>query len=282
MQHTRVTFEGAGVGLVGDRRGDPDRPSVIFLHGGGQTRHSWGRTAEVIANGGWCTYSLDARGHGESGWSVDGAYSLGAFANDLIAVVDQLPDSPTIVGASLGGLTSILAIGRDRPDLAKGLVLVDIVPVMEKAGTDRIGVFMTANVEKGFGSLEEAAASVAAYNPHRTKPPDPEGLRKNLREREGRWYWHWDPAFIEGAWGDLPSEVRDTELMMRCARSIEVPILVVRGRMSDVITEKAARDFVADVPSAEYADVAEAAHMVAGDRNDAFTAEVIRFLGVLS
>jgi len=278
MKPTPVSFVGAGVTIAADRRGDPADPSVLFMHGGGQTRHSWGRTAEELAGHDWCTYTLDARGHGESEWSPDGDYSLGAFAADLISIVDQLPDTPAIVGASLGGLTSILAIGRDRPGLARGLVLVDIVPAMEKEGTDRIGAFMTANMASGFASLEEAAESVAAYNPHRPKPPSTDGLRKNLRERDGRWFWHWDPAFIRGSFGDLPSEVRDTALLMDCARTIQVPILVVRGRMSDVITEQAALDFVDQVPLASFSDVADAAHMVAGDRNDAFTAEVAGFL----
>ncbi len=275
---TRVIFEGAGVDLVADRRGDPADPSVLFLHGGGQTRHSWGRTADVLAGHGWCTYTIDARGHGESDWAADRNYRLGAFADDLVAVIDSLDQPPALVGASLGGLTSILAIGRDRPDLARGLVLVDIVPEMDKDGTDRIGEFMTANMRHGFGSLEEAAQAVAAYNPHRPKPPDPEGLRKNLRERDGRWFWHWDPAFIDGAFGDLPSEVMNTDFLMDCAARIPVPVLVVRGRMSDVVTEEAARRFVHHVPNGRYSDVAEAAHMVAGDRNDAFTTEVDQFL----
>jgi len=282
MEPTRVNFTGAGVTIAADRRGDPTDRSVLFMHGGGQTRHSWGRTAEELAGRGWCTYTLDARGHGESEWSPDGDYSLGAFATDLVSIVEQLSDTPAIVGASLGGLTSILAIGRDQPQLARGLVLVDIVPAMEKEGTDRIGAFMTANMNSGFASLEEAAGAVAAYNPHRAKPPSTEGLRKNLRRRDGRWFWHWDPAFIRGAWGDMPSEVRDTALMMECAKAIQIPILVVRGRMSDVITEEAARDFVARVPNASFSDVAEAAHMVAGDRNDAFTAEVSGFLDSLA
>ncbi len=282
MSLTPVTLQGAGVTIAADRRGDPADPSVLFLHGGGQTRHSWGGTADALAGHGWCTYNLDARGHGESGWSEQGRYSLGDFSADLVSVVDQLPDKPAIVGASLGGLASILAIGRDCPQLARGLVLVDIVPAMEKEGTDRIGAFMTANMASGFASLEEAAMAVAAYNPHRKRPPSTEGLSKNLRERDGRWFWHWDPEFIRGAFGDLPSEVRDTALLMECAKTIDVPILVVRGRMSDVITEQAARDFVARVPNASFSDVADSAHMVAGDRNDAFTREVSEFLDSLA
>src|SRR6185437_11055746 len=112
---TPFTFAGAdGIVLRGDRRGQPDAPAVVFLHGGGQTRFSWGGTASAVAERGWQAVTLDARGHGESGWSTDGDYRLSAFARDLDAALAALgqengsPAKPVVVGASLGGLTSIL------------------------------------------------------------------------------------------------------------------------------------------------------------------------------
>ena len=93
----------------------------------------------------WCTYTRFA-GHGESDWSAEANYSLQDFALDLISIADAVGSNPVIVGASLGGLTNLLAMGRERPGLG-GLVLVDIVPEMEQAGTDRIGAFMMRHVE---------------------------------------------------------------------------------------------------------------------------------------
>ena len=63
----------------------------------------------------------------------------------------------------------------------------------------RIGAFMSEHMEIGFGSLEEVADAVAAYNPHRPRPTDLSGLKKNVRQRaDGRWVWHWDPRFMSG------------------------------------------------------------------------------------
>jgi peroxiredoxin len=180
-----------------------------------------------------------------------------------------------VVGASLGGLTAVLFEGEIAPGASRAVVLVDVVPEMESAGTERIKDFMTDRIIEGFGSLEEAAAAVAAYNPHRPPPADLRGLAKNLREREGRWYWHWDPAFMtmKGV-----SEVSDIDRMRAAARGLTMPVLLVRGRMSDVVSEDGVRSFLEDCPHARYVDVSGAGHMVAGDRNDAFTHAVVDFL----
>ena len=272
-------FEGVGgVTLVGERRGDPADPAVIFLHGGGQTRHSWGRTAAAVAERGWCAWTLDARGHGESDWAPDGDYRLASFAGDVVRVMGEIGGRPPIVGASLGGLTALMPMGSVAPGAASGLVLVDIVPKMETKGTDRIRTFMEDRMFDGFGSLEEVADAVAAYNPHRERPTDLEGLRKNLRERDGRFYWHWDPDFIRSQPDRGPAEVADHDTMMDHALAITEPMMLVRGRMSDVVSAEGAREFLEAVPTARFVDVGEAGHMVAGDRNDAFTDAVVAFL----
>ena len=202
---TTFEFEGVeGLRLVGDERGEPGAHTVVLLHGGGQTRHWWGGTANVLADKGWRAITLDGRGHGESDWSPEQDYRLSAFAGDVKAFIDdRLSRPPFLIGASLGGLTSILLAGEIAPGIARGIVLVDIVPDMEQAGADRIQQFMAEHAKTGFDSLEEVADAVAAYNPHRPRPSDLSGLRKNVRERDGRFYWHWDPAFVGGT-ADLP------------------------------------------------------------------------------
>lgn len=277
----RFEFEGRdGIGLVGDRRGDPGHPPVVLLHGGGQTRHSWHGTAAAVAAAGWEAFTLDARGHGESEWSSRSDYRLSSFADDVRRFVGTLDARPFLIGASLGGLTSILLAGEMAPGIAAGVVLVDIIPDMEQAGADRIQAFMADRARTGFASLDEVADAIAAYNPHRPRPSDLSGLRKNVRERDGRFYWHWDPAFVGGTADLPPSEISDTERLERAVGVLAdtVPVLLVRGRMSDLVSEEKADAFRARFPKVEYVDVSGAGHMVAGDRNDAFTAAVLDFL----
>ena len=265
-----------GVDLVADAYGDPAHPPVLLLHGGGQTRFAWGGTAQQLAADGWHAVSMDLRGHGESAWAPDKDYSVDAFVDDVRAVVLQLGAPPVLVGASLGGIASLIAEGESHPSLAAALVLVDIAPRIEASGALRIIQFMAGRPE-GFASLDEAADAVAAYLPHRRRPSDLGGLAKNLRRMpDGRWRWHWDPAFLEPGHGPRPGQ--DTDRMRAAARRLRVPTLLVRGRLSDLLSEEGARDFLALVPHARFADVSDAGHMVAGDRNDRFTAAVLGFL----
>ncbi|PLX42914.1 MAG: alpha/beta hydrolase [Hyphomicrobiales bacterium] len=262
----------AGNQLVADIHGEG--APVLLLHGGGQTRHAWGGAARSLAGRGWRTYSLDQRGHGDSDWVASGAYHFADYAGDLCAVAgavrDELGMAPVVIGASLGGLAAMLA-QHEAPDLVRALILVDVTPRMEAQGVDRILSFMGENMGDGFASMEEAAEAVAAYLPHRTRPVNPVGLAKNLRRSpDGRLRWHWDPAFLT-AQSAAMQDYRETEQsLVNAARTISCPALLVRGAMSDLVSPELAEEFLNMVPHAEFADVRNAGHMVAGDENDVF------------
>jgi peroxiredoxin len=279
-----ITLEGRdGIRLAADAEGDPAAPPVLLFHGGGQTRHAWGTTLKVLGERGWRAYSVDLRGHGESEWADDGDYTMDAFAEDIRILSSGMPQPPALVGASLGGIASMAAIGEtDGPPIASALVLVDVAPTIEMDGALRIGAFMAEHMEDGFGSLEEVADAISAYNPHRPRPTDLSGLRKNLRQRpDGRWAWHWDPRFISGRFGsqdETRSSLVDPARLRIAAKNLTIPVLLVRGRMSDLLSEEGAQELLELVPHARLVDVAGAGHMVAGDRNDLFNDEVVSFL----
>lgn len=262
-----------GIRLIGDERGDPAAPLVLVLHGGGQTRHAWRRTAERLAGEGYCVVSYDARGHGDSDWSPDGNYALPTHGHDLLAVLETLGRPAALVGASMGGTSSLIAASED-PSRAWGLILVDIVPGFAASGVQRVRDFMTGNPD-GFASLDEAAAAVAAYNPHRASQ-NPEGLMRNLREGpDGRLRWHWDPKVI----GNTPTAATSDMLAARLHSLPEtLPLLLIAGAQSDVVDDRAMDTFRAQAPHAEIISVAKAGHMVAGDRNDAFGDAISGFL----
>ncbi|WP_372349783.1 alpha/beta fold hydrolase [Streptomyces sp. KL116D] len=265
----RIPTDG-GVELVADTYGSKEDPPVVLLHGGGQTRHSWRSTASDLSEAGWYTLAVDLRGHGESGWSPDGRYGLDRFAGDVVRVVDFLGRAPVLVGASLGGNSSLSALGH-HPELALGLVLVDVSPFLQPKGTARIRDFMHSGLD-GFDSLEEVADAVSAYVPHRPRPRNVEGLRKNLRQVDGRFYWHWDPAFLHGPVDQAVQRdpVTDPVQLGGAAMSLRVPTLLVRGGESDVLSVADSKRFLELVPHAEFADVKGAHHMVAGDDNAVF------------
>jgi pimeloyl-ACP methyl ester carboxylesterase len=275
-----IRIAGHDLELAASAYGDAKEPPIVLLHGGGQTRHAWGGAGQALAARGRYALSVDLRGHGDSDWAPDGRYGIVAFADDVRAVAAALPQRPALVGASLGGLASLVAIGESEgPDhVATALVLVDVTPTVVIEGAMRIRNFMLEGMD-GFERLEDAADAIAAYIPNRPRPRDLSGLKKNLRLRDGRWYWHWDPRFIRGRGGiDGQEGLVDHDRLAAAAARVTVPTLLVRGRMSDIVSEESVRELQELVPHAEVVDVADAGHMVAGDRNDAFNEAVIEFI----
>lgn len=266
-----------GVTVRGDARGSRDAPSVLLVHGGGQTRFAWGNTAAQLAREGWHVVSIDMRGHGDSDWHEAGDYRLDVFGADLRDIARTFARPPVVVGASMGGLSALVAAGETDEPVIAGVVLVDITPRMSDTGVERILSFMRDKVEEGFASLEEAADAISRYQPHRVKPKSLDGLARNLRQgTDGRWRWHWDPRFVTGK--NRPRDDITIDRLLACAGRLTVPTLLVRGRMSDLVTMEAAEEFLRMVPHAEFVDVADAGHMIAGDRNDAFNEAVVDFL----
>ena len=264
-----------GIRLAGDSWGKPNAPLVVLQHGGGQTRHAWKGAGERLAAAGYYAIAFDARGHGDSEWSPDGRYDHDLMAQDLKCLLTELGNRrPALVGASMGGGVSLVAVGDGHVD-ATALVLVDVAPRLAQEGVTRINTFMTGH-PNGFGSLEEVAEAIASYQPQRKRPDNLNGLGKNVRlGADGRYHWHWDPKFKRSPQYDLDKRQQRLEA---CARNLQLPTLLVRGGMSDVLTEGGAREFLRLCPRCEYVSVSDAAHMVAGDRNDIFAHAAIAFL----
>ena len=287
LQPATAMFKGAaGNRLVADVYGDAGQP-VLLLHGGGQTRHAWRRTAEHLGRAGATAYALDQRGHGDSEWVPGGHYAFTDFAADAAAVAVALTarsgHRPIAIGASLGGIASLLAEGEAEEagggPVFAAIVLVDITPRVDREGVAKIHGFMRARTDEGFATIAEAADAVAAYLPHRPRPRSYEGLKKNLRQHpDGRWRWHWDPAVLRGERSFAIDHRILESALIDAAKAITIPTLLVRGGSSELVHEAHVREFLALVPHADYIDVAQARHMVAGDANDSFSDAVLEFV----
>ena len=269
-------WEGArGVTLAGDSWGDPDGPLVLLQHGGGQTRHAWKGAGETLGAAGYHAVAFDARGHGDSDWAPDGAYGQDVMVEDLACLVAALGDKrPVLVGASMGGGTSLVAVGEDHVD-ATALVLVDIAPRIELDGVKKIQAFMSQKPE-GFESLDEVADAIAGLpapphpapqprrpgqeRPPRRRRPVPLALGPEVPLRAPR-----RDASARPGWRRAPA----TSPCPRCSCGAGSPTSSAR---------RARRASSALCPHSEYVNVSGAAHMVAGDRNDIFAAAVIEFL----
>jgi pimeloyl-ACP methyl ester carboxylesterase len=271
-----------GVELAVESRGEATSQALLFAHGFGQTRGAWSVAAAELAAQGWRCISADARGHGASGWRADGAYEFTQFIDDLVRLARWATATdgarPILVGASMGGLLGIMAQALHEP--FRALILVDITPRWESAGIERIIAFMRAHPQ-GFASLEDAAAAIAAYLPQRRERYQ-NGRARAERLREllvpldnGRLRWHWDPRLLERIAADGE---RQQAALLDAARRIRIPTLLISGADSDVVSQATIDEFIGCVPHARHVRLADATHMVAGDRNDVFTAAVREFV----
>lgn len=256
---------------------------VLLAHGGGQTKRAWKQVSTMLAEHGFRAIAIDLRGHGDSAWSEDSAYDIVDFAGDLVAISEVLYCKPALIGASLGGLAGIMAEGAVSPGSFASLTLVDITPQMEAGGVARVVGFMAAHAANGFASPEEAARVISEYLPHRPSRKASSSLGHYLRRKaDGRYYWHWDPAFIVGIMrrqterGDS-SGYGSTEVSSAASR-LALPVHLIRGGSSDLVSPEAVAHFRELAPHAEFSDIAGATHMVAGDQNDVFGDAILNFL----
>jgi pimeloyl-ACP methyl ester carboxylesterase len=267
------------ISLRADRYGPAHGAPVLLLHGSGQTRWSWEQTARSIgqqADGGMAIYAVDLRGHGDSAWCPDGDYRIDMFAADVRAMVGALDAPPVIVGASMGGLAALLACGELPHAACAGIVLVDIAPLIELKGSNRVGGFMRKTLD-GFASLDEAAAAIAAYS-GRARDGRKEGLLKNLRQgNDGRYRWHWDPAVMARRDDDPEFDVFQARLVA-ATEAITAPILIVRGGDSDVLSRETMVRLREILPQIKQVEIPGARHMIVGDDNAKFFSAIMPFL----
>ena len=260
-----------GLILRADVGGKLGAPTLVMMHGGGQTRHSWSRAMNHLIEKGYYVVNYDARGHGDSDWAPKGDYNVVTMAADLRAVLATISGRVAIIGASMGGLAAFYAIGTAERPIAEALVMGDVVLNPTEEGTARTRAFMLAH-QDGFATLEEAAEVIASYTGHK-RSGNLEGLRRNLRQREnGRLYWHWDGRLL-----DQDLQARRT-MLHEVAPKVTLPLMLMRGGKSLVTTDANVAEMKQAVPQLEVQIIPNAGHMITGDDNETFATGIDGFL----
>lgn len=265
----------ADVSLAWDCRHPDGTPTLLFAHGFGQTRGAWRASAEALADAGCRCVTFDARGHGDSGRVENGTYAMEQFVDDMARMAAAQPQPPVLVGASMGGLLGLVLAGEWDPAPFSALVLVDITPRWEADGIERVMGFMRAHPH-GFADHEQAARAVSDYLPHRRERKQAAQLEPLLRRNaDGRLRWHWDPAMLDS----VAAAAADYQpRLLEAARRVKVPVLLLSGGRSDMVSDATIDEFLAMVPHARHVQLPDATHMLAGDDNRAFTHAIARFV----
>lgn len=252
----------------GEASGEP----ILLLHGGNQSAHSWDLVSLHLADR-FRVVAPDQRGHGDSEWSRESDYTIGALARDAAALIrDRGLARPIVFGHSMGGMVALL-LAKLFPDLLRALVIVDVAPELSERGTGAIRQFVERNVE--FDDPEEFLDRVAQYDPFRKREHMARTLKYNLlRRADGKYVSKHDRRRFGDAFGA-------ERVTLDCVRGFAFPVLVVRGAESAVLEADAAERFAAALPQGRLVTVPACGHNVHSQNTPGFLSAVGTFLASL-
>ena len=254
--------------------GDPSLPTLLFLHGGNQSAHSWDLVSLHLADR-FHIIAPDQRGHGDSEWARDADYSSHAMAADAHAILSQFNiDQPIVIGHSMGGMNT-LRLALEQPDLLDRLVLVDVGPELSEAGAKTIRNFVVDNRE--FDDLEDFIQNVQKYDPYRSREHIERTVKYNLLKRADGKYISKRDHGPRLATTQTQREQSD-RFSLSDASSISQPTLVIRGANSNLFSPEAAQRFAEALPQGQLKTVPDSGHNVHGQNTSGFIAALIPFL----
>jgi len=245
---------------------------ILFLHGGGINAHTWDCVAVMLGERHRCI-ALDQRGHGDSEWSPVVDYRIAAHVGDIEGFIETTGlQRPIVVGQSMGGLNSI-AYATRHGDQISAMVIVDVAPEISASGAERIREFSSIpELDSPQAFLERAVR----FNPIR----DPAALRRslhyNLRQTPaGKWTFKHDQRRRSD--DATRSFAEDRARLVSDLSRIRCPTLVVRGALSDVLTDAAAEKFARSLPDGRWVRVEKSGHNVQGDNPRALLDAMLAF-----
>ena len=243
-------------------------PLALFFHGITANAYVFQPVLEQLAGEFRCV-SVDQRGHGRSDKPASG-YGAEAFAEDVAALVRHFGGRPAlIVGHSLGARNGIVAAAK-HPALIAGVVAIDFTPYIE----DQVFTDLETRVNGGdrvFASVEEVKSYLAGR--YKLMPAD-------AVERRARWGYRpveggLRPLADPGAMTQIAAGLReDLETPLR---AVKVPVLLMRGKESKLVSPAAfakTRALRPDLPSVE---IERADHYVPEEEPKATVEEIRKF-----
>jgi len=235
-------------------------PELVLLHGGAQNAHTWDTVALALDRP---LVAIDLPGHGHSDHRDDGPFGPVQNAADVgVALRALAPDAGMVVGMSLGGLTSIALTAR-APDLVRRLVLVDVTPGVDREKAAPIAAFIAG--PESFESFDEILARTVEFNPTRSESSLRRGVLHNAVERaDGRWAWRYQRPRLAETFES--TEMPDFSSLWDAVSAISVPLLLVRGADSAVVSDDDVAELRRRAPHAVIEVVEGSGHSVQGDR----------------
>jgi pimeloyl-ACP methyl ester carboxylesterase len=252
--------------------------SMLLVHGFAGHALTWDVFAAAMSPH-FRVIALDQRGHGDTDWASD--YSTESYVRDLTAFIHALDlQDCVLVAHSMGGRNSMVYLNRERERVSK-FVIVDTGPEMDPGGGRRI-MGGWQNNQDVFDTREEAFRQLRAVNPRPPLEHHRSRIYHSLKQLpDGKWTWKYDAKLRRG--GPRPSGSQQQWALddwWQLWRNIQIPTLLVRGEVSDLLTRELAERMGAANPHCAWVDIAGAGHSVPMDRPVEFEEAVAQWLGL--
>ena len=265
------TIEAHGLRFHYVEWGEGGAPPIVLLHGLGSMCRIWDPLARALQDR-YRLIALDQRGHGDTTWPAEPAYSTEDYVGDLEALIEAWGlERFVIVGLSMGGMNAIAYAAR-HPERVTHLVPVDIRPALDPMKRPNIQNDRRV-AEEGHPTFDDLDAAYIARKLTHPHTPD-ESLRHHVRHLmkqapDGRWTAKHDPQVSyswrpSDLWGELPK--------------VAAPVLIVRGGQSQVLPEEIAVRMRDAFRRAELVTIEQSGHTVPEDTPQEFIEAVETFL----
>lgn len=265
--------------------GNEEKPPLLLVHGGRDHARSWDWVARELRDD-YHVIAPDLRGHGDSGWSIGGQYTLPEFVLDVAQLIDTLGLAPLrIVAHSMGAAVSLFYTGVFPEKVSKlvaieGMRIPDAVRARMEVEIWEATSNWIRDVREGsrrqprrYASIDDAAARMQKENPH-LAPEQARHLTIHgvARNEDGSFSWKFD----HGNRMLFPQRM-DPKTQQRLWQRIACPTLLMHGTESwhgDPSSDGRA----AYIRNSSVVAVEDAGHWVHHDQLDFFLKNVREFL----
>ena len=250
--------------------GGENLPQMVLLHGMRDSARSWDVFASSMA-GEYRVFALDSRGHGQSDWAGPGGYNFDHHVSDVRTLCNALGlDDAILVGHSAGGRYA-WAYAVENPDRVRALIIVDIDPDPENTQTARdfSDIAEEPDSWEGLDQFLQRLRLRQVYTGDSALMAQAEAVSK-LND-EGKYVWKADIRIV--------TEYERPDLWDSWGR-IRCPVLLLRGRQSNLLTHETAVRMREALPSAQVrlAELEGGGHWFYQDFPGAFEAAVRWFI----
>ena len=250
--------------------GRPESPPLVLLHGIGRVAHTFDHLAGHFAAD-YRVIAVDMRGHGDSGWSPAGEYTVRDYVRDIEAIAERLDLRNIVIwGNSTGGRVAQMFAGL-QADRVAAVIVEDVGPERPRAIANRLASQIEREDATGWDSVEALILELQAASP-RTKPEVLEAYARygSKRRADGRIVWKRDPA-IGGDFVPLQHWLY--------VRRIAAPVIYVLGGSSAIVPVETQAELRRVLPQVEIVTMPGLGHYPSQEEPEGFLEIVDRFLG---